>query len=83
MGQERPEQGEKVIGARKRKMNEASGRRKPSGAAAKLPLMTDPSAQIASKLKALYQALEHEPIPRQFIELLDRLDAAESARSRR
>ncbi|MDK1378082.1 MULTISPECIES: NepR family anti-sigma factor [unclassified Sinorhizobium] len=42
--------------------------------------MADPSAQIASKLKALYQALENEPIPRQFIELLERLDVAESAR---
>ncbi|MBB4184070.1 NepR family anti-sigma factor [Sinorhizobium terangae] len=45
--------------------------------------MNDPSAQIASKLKALYQALENEPIPRQFIDLLERLDAAESAQSRR
>ncbi|MCA1441125.1 hypothetical protein I6F07_13070 [Ensifer sp. IC4062] len=45
--------------------------------------MTDPSAQIASKLKALYQALENEPIPRQFIDLLERLDASERAHSRR
>nr|WP_180941398.1 NepR family anti-sigma factor [Sinorhizobium mexicanum] len=41
--------------------------------------MADPSTQIASKLRALYQALENEPIPHQFIELLERLDAAESA----
>ncbi|WEX89383.1 NepR family anti-sigma factor [Sinorhizobium garamanticum] len=44
--------------------------------------MTDASAQIASKLKALYQALENEPIPQHFIELLERLDAAENAQSR-
>ncbi|MDK1384445.1 NepR family anti-sigma factor [Sinorhizobium sp. 8-89] len=44
--------------------------------------MTDPSAQIASGLKALYQALENEPVPQQFIELLERLDAAEVAQSR-
>ncbi|MQX14914.1 hypothetical protein GHK62_09120 [Sinorhizobium terangae] len=60
-------------------MNGPSGRRKAPGAAS----MNDPSAQIASKLKALYQALENEPIPRQFIDLLERLDAAESAQSRR
>ncbi|WP_425336264.1 NepR family anti-sigma factor [Sinorhizobium garamanticum] len=63
-------------------MNEPSGWRKAPGGAGKLPSMTDASAQIASKLKALYQALENEPIPQHFIELLERLDAAENAQSR-
>ncbi|THK37961.1 hypothetical protein EHS39_10700 [Ensifer sp. MPMI2T] len=60
-------------------MNEPSGWRKAPGAAS----MTDPSVRIASKLKALYQAWENEPIPRQFIDLLERLDASERAQSRR
>lgn len=38
--------------------------------------------QIASKLKALYQAVENEPVPRHFIDLLRRLDEAEEAQSR-
>ncbi|WP_331373447.1 NepR family anti-sigma factor [Sinorhizobium chiapasense] len=63
-------------------MNDPSGRRNARGAAARHP-STDPSAQIASKLRALYQALENEPIPLQFIELLERLDAAEHVQSRR
>lgn len=38
--------------------------------------------QIASKLKALYQAVENEPVPRHFIDLLRRLDEAEETQSR-
>jgi hypothetical protein len=41
----------------------------------------DPHTQIASKLKALYQAVENEPVPQQLIDLLRRLDEAERARS--
>ncbi|WEX78102.1 NepR family anti-sigma factor [Sinorhizobium numidicum] len=52
------------------------------GAAAGRVQKTDPNARIASKLKMLYQALENEPVPQQFIELLERLDQAERAQSR-
>ncbi len=38
---------------------------------------TQPHSQIASKLKALYQAVENEPVPQQFLDLLHRLDEAE------
>ena len=38
---------------------------------------SDPSTQIASKLKALYSAVEQEPIPDMFLDLLDKLDKAE------
>lgn len=37
----------------------------------------DPNAQIASKLKALYSAVEQEPIPDTFLDLLEKLDQAE------
>ncbi|HXV30962.1 MAG TPA: NepR family anti-sigma factor [Sinorhizobium sp.] len=43
---------------------------------------SDPHAQIASKLKALYQAVENEPVPEHFIDLLRRLDEAERGPSR-
>lgn len=42
----------------------------------------DTDNQIASKLKALYQAVENEPVPQHFIDLLRRLDEAEKAQSR-
>ncbi|CAN7228224.1 NepR family anti-sigma factor [Rhizobium sp. LjRoot98] len=38
---------------------------------------TDPNGQIASKLKALYSAIEQEPIPDTFLDLLEKLDQAE------
>jgi hypothetical protein len=38
---------------------------------------TDPNGQIASKLKALYSAVEQEPIPDTFLDLLEKLDQAE------
>ncbi|MDW5314064.1 NepR family anti-sigma factor [Rhizobium sp. PL01] len=38
---------------------------------------SDPNAQIASKLKALYSAIEQEPIPDTFLDLLEKLDQAE------
>ncbi|WP_426229432.1 NepR family anti-sigma factor [Pararhizobium sp. DWP3-4] len=38
---------------------------------------SDPNAQIASKLKALYNAVEQEPIPDLFLDLLEKLDQAE------
>lgn len=37
----------------------------------------DPNGQIASKLKALYSAVEQEPIPDTFLDLLEKLDQAE------
>lgn len=39
--------------------------------------ITDPNNQIASKLKALYSAVEQEPIPDMFLDLLEKLDKAE------
>ncbi|URK89024.1 hypothetical protein LP421_14915 [Rhizobium sp. RCAM05350] len=38
---------------------------------------SDPNTQIASKLKALYSAIEQEPIPDTFLDLLEKLDRAE------
>jgi hypothetical protein len=61
-------------------MNETSGRHRARGASAGRVEKTDPHTQIASKLKALYQAVESEPVPQHFIELLQRLDEAEKAR---
>ncbi|MCA1404914.1 hypothetical protein I6F26_09040 [Ensifer sp. IC3342] len=37
----------------------------------------DPNAQIAAKLKALYQSVQEEAIPTRFLDLLEKLDAAE------
>jgi Anti-sigma factor NepR len=39
--------------------------------------ISDPNTQIASKLKALYSAIEQEPIPDTFLDLLEKLDRAE------
>lgn len=39
--------------------------------------LKDPNAQIAAKLKALYTAVEEEPIPDMFLDLLEKLDQAE------
>lgn len=41
------------------------------------PKVEDPNAQIATKLKALYQYVQEEAIPARFLELLERLEAAE------
>ncbi|WP_172751210.1 NepR family anti-sigma factor [Ensifer sp. LCM 4579] len=41
----------------------------------------DPHAPIASKLKALYEAVEEEPVPQHFLDLLRRLDEAERTHS--
>jgi len=46
--------------------------------------MMDPNNQIASKLRALYSAVEQEPIPDLFLDLLEKLDKAEqTGKSRR
>ncbi|SEL83108.1 hypothetical protein SAMN04487976_113103 [Xaviernesmea oryzae] len=39
----------------------------------------DPNSQVASKLKAFYAAVEQEPIPDMFLDLLEQLDKAEKA----
>lgn len=41
-----------------------------------------PDAAISRRLKALYDAVEQEEIPDRFLELLERLDAAETASRR-
>ena len=44
----------------------------------------DPNNQIAAKLRALYSAIEQEPIPDLFLDLLEKLDKAErTGKSRR
>lgn len=50
-------------------------RRRPGGRA--VGGMMDPNNQIASKLRALYSAIEQEPIPDLFLDLLEKLDKAE------
>lgn len=37
----------------------------------------DANSEIGSKLKALYSALQEEPIPEKFLDLLEKLDATE------
>ncbi|PST26196.1 hypothetical protein C7U60_03950 [Mesorhizobium plurifarium] len=44
---------------------------------------TQPHGQIASKLKALYRAVEQEPVPQHFVDLLHRLDEAEGQKTKR
>ena len=39
----------------------------------------DPNSQVAAKLKAFYSAVEQEPIPDMFLDLLEQLDRAEKA----
>lgn len=41
-----------------------------------------PEEAISRRLKALYDAVEQEEIPDRFLNLLERLDAAESASKR-
>lgn len=36
-----------------------------------------PNSDIGAKLRALYGAVQEEPIPERFLDLLDRLDEAE------
>ncbi|WEX76682.1 anti-sigma factor RsiA1 [Sinorhizobium numidicum] len=43
----------------------------------KNPTTDDPNAQIAAKLKALYQSVQEEAIPARFLDLLEKLEAAE------
>ncbi|WP_034856587.1 NepR family anti-sigma factor [Sinorhizobium sojae] len=61
-------------------MRYTSGAGRPVGAN---PKAEDPNAQIATKLKALYQSVQEEAIPTRFLELLERLDAAEQTTVRR
>ncbi|MXN63640.1 RNA polymerase [Stappia sp. GBMRC 2046] len=49
-----------------------------SGAKARSrPLLKDPNQEIGRKLKAYYQAIEAEPIPDKFLDLLEKLEEAE------
>ncbi|ABR61178.1 hypothetical protein GOC91_12005 [Sinorhizobium medicae] len=43
----------------------------------KNPSSDDPNAQIAVKLKALFQSVQEEAIPARFLDLLEKLEAAE------
>ncbi|PYE46521.1 hypothetical protein C8J38_101670 [Rhizobium sp. PP-WC-2G-219] len=40
----------------------------------------DPNSQIVSKLRAVYSAVEREPLPDTFLDLLQQLDSVENAR---
>ena len=42
-----------------------------------------PEEAISRRLKALYNAVEQEEIPDRFLDLLERLDAAEAASGRK
>ena len=42
-----------------------------------------PEEAISRRLKALYNAVEQEEVPDRFLDLLERLDAAESASTRK
>ncbi|MGO4618792.1 NepR family anti-sigma factor [Ensifer sp. 2YAB10] len=44
---------------------------------------SDARGLIGARLKALYQALEQEPVPDLFIDLLEKLDKAEAATAER
>ncbi|MFB2550106.1 NepR family anti-sigma factor [Ensifer soli] len=46
-------------------------------------LAGDPNAQIAKKLRALYVSVQEEAIPDRFLDLLEKLDAAESKSAER
>ncbi|OOG66588.1 hypothetical protein BLJAPNOD_03974 [Ensifer sp. M14] len=48
------------------------------GRTAKAGSGLDPNGLIGSKLKALYRAIEQEPVPDIFIDLLQKLDDAEA-----
>jgi len=55
-------------------MRYTSGGGRPIGTS---PKSDDPNAQIAVKLKALYQSVQEEAVPARFVELLERLESAE------
>lgn len=42
--------------------------------------LDDPNSQIVSKLRAFYSAVEQEPLPDAFLDLLQQLDSVERAR---
>lgn len=44
-----------------------------------LEAIFSPNGQIGLKLKELYGIIQQEPIPARFVELLEKLDAAERA----
>ncbi|WP_234781868.1 NepR family anti-sigma factor [Sinorhizobium saheli] len=48
----------------------------------KRPSGDDPNVQIAVKLKALYQSVQEEAIPARFLDLLEKLEAAERSVAR-
>ncbi|MGQ3210861.1 MAG: NepR family anti-sigma factor [Shinella sp.] len=39
----------------------------------------DPNAQIATKLRAFYHSVQEEALPQKFLDLLEKLDAAENS----
>jgi hypothetical protein len=51
-----------------------------SRAIVKSGTMMDQNSQIVSKLKAFYSAVEEEPLPDAFLDLLEQLDTVEKAR---
>ncbi|AUX75343.1 NepR family anti-sigma factor [Sinorhizobium fredii] len=61
-------------------MNDQSNRR-PGGKSATGATKSDANGIVVSRLRALYQAVESEAVPQQFIDLLRRLDEAERAQS--
>jgi hypothetical protein len=43
--------------------------------------MMDPDGDIARKLRAVYREVESQEIPQQFLDLLEKLDAAEKSQN--
>ena len=41
----------------------------------------DPNAQIARKLRSFYLSVQEESVPQRFVDLLEKLDAAEQQHS--
>jgi hypothetical protein len=42
------------------------------------PLPSDPNSQISTKLRQYYDQVQEQEIPRRFLDLLEKLDEAES-----
>jgi hypothetical protein len=54
----------------------------PSPANSALARPGNPNTQIASKLRSFYQSVQDEALPQRFLELLEKLDAAEDGAQR-
>lgn len=58
-------------------MNENQKRSSVAENARSYPDIMDANSEIGAKLRALYSAVQEEPIPEKFLDLLEKLDATE------